>query len=134
VLLAELLLGVTQMRLCLVRHQRACGSDLSLDGGDRLAGDLADGVGNAGHARHVRHGGDLGPELLDARGHPALVIARLREVLAEALLVRHLLCERDVRGQIGLELRLLGVRLVQPLDQLGIASVQSLVRQGIVPF
>jgi hypothetical protein len=130
-LLAELFLCVAQVGLRLGRHERPGGPNLSLDGGDGLAGHLADGVRDAWDVGHRRH---LGAELLDPRSDSALVITRLGEVLAQALLVGHLLGERDVRGEVGLELGFFGVRLVEPLGQLCIARVQTLLRQGLAPF
>jgi hypothetical protein len=44
-------------------------------------------------------------------------------MLLEPLLVGRLLGERDVSGEIGLELGLLGVCLTQPLHQLGITFI-----------
>jgi hypothetical protein len=61
-LLAELLLRVTQVRLGLRRNERASRADLPLDRGDGLASDLADRVRNA---RDVRDRRDLRTELLD---------------------------------------------------------------------
>jgi hypothetical protein len=131
VLLAELLLRVPQMGLRLRRDERASRADLSLDRGHGLAGHLADRVRNTRDVRDRRH---LRTELLDPRRHATLVVARLGEVLTQPLLVRHLLGERDVRGEVGLELGLLGVRFVEPLGQLGVARVQTLLRQGLAPF
>ena len=50
VLLAELILRVAQVGLGLLGDERSRHPDLALDGGDGLAGDLADGAGNGEQA------------------------------------------------------------------------------------
>ena len=112
-LLAELLLRVAQVRLGLVADRGASRSNLTLHGGHGLSGDLAD---RSRNTWDVRPGAPT--ERLDPRGDLALVVTGLLEVLLQALLVRLLLCQRDVRGEIRLQLRLLGVSLTQPLHQL----------------
>src|SRR4051812_39433391 len=109
------------MCLGLFGDRRAGDADLSLDGGDALAGDLADGFRDA---RRANTGARLSAELLDARRDAALVVPRLLQVLLEALLVRRLLGEADMSGQIRFELRLLGVSFVQELDQFGVTSIE----------
>jgi hypothetical protein len=52
------------------------------------------------------------------------VVAGLPEVLLKALLIRGFVGQGDVRRQIGLEFRFLGVCLVQPLRQLRIAFIE----------
>src|SRR5581483_6764346 len=132
VLLAQLFLGVTQMGLGLMRNDGPCGADLALDRGHGLAGCLPD---HAGYARNVGAGGHLAAELLDARGDGALVLTRLGQVLAQALLVALLLGQRYVRCQISLELGLLGVGFAQPLDQLCVTFIQRLsARHRGAPF
>src|SRR5438105_2474745 len=52
------------------------------------------------------------------------MVSRLLQVLLQSLPVGLLLGERDVGGQIRLELSLFGIGLVEPLDELCIAFVQ----------
>src|SRR5829696_2270216 len=125
VLLAELLLGVAEVRLWLARDERSRRTDLTLDPGDGLAGCLADRLRNRS-LRGDGHGRRLAAQLSDPPSDRALVFAGLRPMLLEALLVRHLLGELDVCREIGLELGLLHVRLVQPLDDLRIAFVHGM--------
>ena len=98
-LLAELFLGVAQVRLGLVRHDRAGGADLALDGGHGLTGGFADCAGNA---RDLGSGARAPTDLLDPGGHTTLVILGLSQVPAQTFLVGLLLGKRDVRCQIGL--------------------------------
>jgi hypothetical protein len=112
VLLAQLLLRVAQMRLGLVGDDRARGSDLALDGGDRLAGDFPKRARDARDVGRARRSA----ELLDPRGDLPLVVARLGQVLAQALLVGHFVGQRDMRGEVDLELGLFGVGFIEPLD------------------
>jgi hypothetical protein len=119
VLLAKLLLGVSQVRLGLLGYEGASHADLTLDRRDCLARHLAH--GRAGGHQQVLPG--RAAELLDARGDAPLVIARLLEVLLQALLVALLLGHGDVGGEIRLELGLLAVGLAQPLHQSAVAFV-----------
>src|SRR3954447_5023225 len=124
VLLAELLLRIAEMRLRLTRDQCPCRPDLALDSGDRLAGRLPDDVRHGG-LRGYGHGCRLAAQLLDPPRDRALVVAGLSQVPLEALLVRSLLGQLDVRGEIGLELGLLRMRLVQPLNELRLTFVHG---------
>jgi hypothetical protein len=105
------------VRLGLLRDGGTSRAELALDRGDRLSGDLADRAPDAA-------GVGRPAELLDPRRDLALVVARLLEVLLEPLLVRLLLGQRDVRGEVRLELGLLRVRLVEPLDELCVTFVR----------
>src|SRR3954454_12705794 len=120
VFLAELLLRVPDMRLGLAGDQRPCSPHLSLDSGDGLSGHLADDVGDWSLDR-----GGRPAQLLDPSRHGALVVARLRQVLLQALLVLRLLGQLDVRGEIGLEFGLLRMRFIQPLNDLCVAFVHG---------
>jgi len=93
---------------------------------DRAAGDVGDGGDPAADDVRARHVDGLGlaAELLDAPLELARVALRLLEVLLQALLVRRRLSELDVQGERGLELLLLAVCLVEPLDQLRVTGVE----------
>ena len=120
-LLAQFLLRVAQMGLGLVGYHGPSGADLALDRGNCLACRFSY---RAGHAGQVWSFGGAAAELLDARGHLPLMGFGLAEVLLKPLLVGGLLGQRDVRREVGLQLRLLGVGLVEPLDQLRVTRVQ----------
>jgi hypothetical protein len=122
VLFAQFLLRVSQVRLGLTGHHGARGADLTLHGRDGLAGGLAH---CTGHAGDLDPAGGASTELLDSLRHAALVVTCLGQVLAQPLLVGLLLGQRDMSRQIGFELSFLGVRLVQPLDQLGVTLVRA---------
>src|SRR5205085_906563 len=77
VLLAKLLLSVTQVRLRLAGDGRTSRANLALHRSDSLACDLADGSRDS---RDVEAAGCTATELLDPGGDRALVLTRLREV------------------------------------------------------
>jgi len=65
----------------------------------------------------------LAAELLDAALQLTRVRLRLLQVLLEALLVRGRLGHLDVQRKRGLQLLLLAVRLIEPLNQLRVTGV-----------
>jgi len=93
---------------------------------DRTARDVRD----RGDARSERVGAGqverlgLAAKLLDATLELARVTLRLLEVLLEALLVRRRLGQLDVQGERRLQLLLLAVRLIEPLNQLRVTGVE----------
>jgi hypothetical protein len=109
------------VRLGLLGERGTRHADLTLDGRDSLAGELAE---RARDARRAYALGRLAAKLLDALGDAALVVARLLQVLLQALLVRRLLRQADVSREICLQLRFLGMSLVEELDELGVTSVE----------
>jgi len=88
---------------------------------------FADGLGS-------RDGRGLGraAKLLDAPLDLARMSLRLAQVSLQALLVRGTGGHLDVRGERGLELLLLAVRLVQVLNELRVSNIH--VRHGMAPF
>lgn len=128
-LFTQLLLRVAQVCFGLAGHDRARGSDLALDGGQCLARGFAH---RAGHARDLDAGRGAPAELLDPLGNAALVVTRLRQMLAQPLLVGLLLGERDMGREVGLKFGFLGVGFVEPLHQLGVALVRAIsVRHSV---
>lgn len=63
-------------------------------------------------------------QLLYARCDASLVITGLAQMLLKTFLIGGFVGKGNVRGQIGLEFRLLGVGLVQPLRQLRVALIE----------
>src|SRR5581483_2592208 len=108
VLLAELLLRVAYVGLGLIGHRGTSRADLTLHGCNCFARDLARRARHAGNG----HGACFATKLLDSRGYAALVVAGLAQMLLKTFLIGRFVGKRDVRGQIGLELRLLGVSFV----------------------
>src|SRR6478672_6879994 len=117
------------MRLGLARDHCPGNSHLALDSGYGLAGGLADDARH-GSLRGYRHGRRLAAQLLDAPRDRALVVASFRQMLLEALLVRRLLGQLDVRSEIGLQLGFLRMCLVQPLNELGVTFVHGFLSSG----
>jgi hypothetical protein len=97
VLFAEFLLRIAHVGLGLVGHGGPGCADLTLHGGHRLTGDFAHRTGNAGD---LRTGGCRAAELLDPSRHLSLVVFGLGQVLAQALLVRLLVGQRDVGREV----------------------------------
>jgi hypothetical protein len=108
---------------------------LALEGGRALAGRVEHSGGDAGDGVGAGKIDRLG--LAAERTDPFLHLTRVRlglpEVLLEALLVRRAGRHRDVRLQRSLELRLLGVRLVEVLNQLYVAGLQ-ISHVNVTPF
>jgi len=130
----ELVLGVLKPLLPVRRATHGLVRALRL--GDRTARDVRD----RGHAL----GDDVGTrevdrlsgaaQLLDATLELSRVVLRLLEVLLEALLVRRRLRKLNVRGERSLELLLLAVRLVEPLDHLRITGVHICHLTPLLPL
>jgi len=120
----QLVLRVLQALLRVGRAAHRLRDSLRLS--DRTAGDVRD--GRDALAERVRAGEvhrlGLAAELLDAALELTRVALGLLQVLLEALLVRRRLRQLDVQGKRRLELLLLAVRLIEPLNQLRITGVQ----------
>src|ERR1700738_3637846 len=108
------------MRLGLLSDKRAGRAELALPRRDRLAGRFAGRARDTRDARRTRRAS----ELLNPRGDLALVLAGLLQVLLQTLLVGRLPSERDMGGEVGLELGFLDVRLTKPLHEFRITLVQ----------
>lgn len=98
--------------------------DLALYPGHRLTCRLSD---DLRHTAHVTCRRRRTPQLLDSARDRTLVIAGLLQVLAKPVLVGLLFRQRNMRLQVGLQFGLLHMRLVQPLNQLGVPFVQGAV-------
>ena len=119
----ELVLGVLQTLLGVGRT--ACGLHRAL----RLRNRATRHVGDCGHAgrdsvraRQVERFG-LAAQLLDATLELTRVALRLLQVLLEALLVGGRLGQLNVQGKRSLELLLLAIGLIEPLDYLRVPGV-----------
>ena len=117
------------MRLRLLSGQRPRRADLALDRSDGLARRFPDRGRDAGDVR-ARVGAPA--ERLDARRDATLVVLRLGQMLAQPLLVGLLLGQRDMGGQVRLELGLLGVGLAQPLRDFAVTFIH--LSHWLAPF
>jgi hypothetical protein len=102
----------------------------------RAIRDVLDGLCRTGHrvGAGKLHRLRRATQRLDALADLAGVVLRLLEVLLQALLVRRAGGHLDVRGQRGLQLLLLPVRLVQVLDELYVFCLEVFFRHVSGPF